>query len=244
MTGFSQENLKAVEGFRDSVFDIKKRWDNRLAVKVAPLGESYFAGNFHIALYGDWATGTDYVSFVVSIESCAEVNGSASTCFDIVKSSDCYGERWGEVVVFIEDAKLVESPNIRVSILAGSNRFFDKCSCVGGDSLYFVPVRGVWKFLPLIGKGEVNFLGSPGLTDDSGDKKVKRLPQIVNRVSDDTLIMLRDWLFGDKGQVKAIRISQRRISVCGAVPNDIQVFRHDGGLMDKRINMALGPFDL
>lgn len=76
------------------------------------------------------------------------------------------------------------------------------------------------------------------------EPEVHRFTHVVNRVTDDRLKILADWLFGPVGQAKTIRIGEYDKRAPWPINDLVQVFGQGRGLADKRINVAIGPFDL
>ncbi|MHA6644742.1 hypothetical protein, partial [Mesorhizobium sp. A623] len=122
--------------------------------------------------------------------------------------------------------------------------FSDKVRGVGEGLLY----RGVefegFKVFPLIGEGEMEFSTRPNALRGTSYPIFEGLSEIVNNVSHDRAEIFWDWLFGPVGQVKTIRLSQKKVAAGGSIGHLIEVVGHDGRVADQRINMAIGPFNL
>ncbi len=239
-----EEAFECVQRLRDDLGHLRERWDNRLILEDSSLWESYFDGRAEIVLYGNWLVGADHINCAVRIPAHLTVFHSIGANPGVDICDCCDGDDRQEIVVFVVIAEACGGPEVEVRIPARLYVFKDKFCGVGEGLLYQRIMGGGFKVFPFFRKREMEFFREG---DDPGNcihPVVERLPKIIHGVSDDWGKMICDWLFGPVGQVKTIRLSQRRYRASGSIGNFIQVLGQGGRVADNSINVAIGPFNL
>lgn len=243
----SDEFIQRVDGLRSDLRKIKERWDNRLILENSPFGELYINGRVEIVFYGDWGVGADKYHWFVSVPNNRTIfdRCSAGNCIDI--GDACDRNDGQEITMLIMIAETCNRPEVKIRVPARLYICKDMICQLGENLLYRSIVPRGFKIFPFVMKREIGLLrGRTTLNGDNGSSNpnVQGLSEIVNRVPHDATKVLRDWLFGPVGQLKTVRVRQQHCGPACFDPNLIEFSGEGGRLLDKRINVAVGPLDL
>jgi len=238
------ETIQRIQRLRDDLRHVQERWNNRLVLEDRSLWECYFDGGAEILLYGDWGAGTNKINYAVRIPANRAVLHSicANPGVDVLDVYD--GDHRYEIIVLIVVTETGSGPQMEICIPARLYIFDDKVCKVGEGLLYRRVIGGGFKVFPFFRKREIDFLRLMDGAKRGVNPIVQGFSEVVNSVSDDRPKMICDWLFGPIGQVKTIRLSQKCNRPPRPISDLIQVFGQGGRILDKRINVAIGPFDL
>lgn len=242
---WSDKFIERVECLRRDLRQVQERWNNRLVLEDSPFGELYLNGRAEILLYGNWRVGSDKIAWAVRIARDREVIERARPGFEIDVVNCCDGNDWQEVVVFVPVAETCYGPEIEVISSARLYIIEDEVCKVGEGLLYRDITSASFKVFPFRFEREIGLL--PSFSDGNKGRCypiIHGLTHIVDCIPDNAAKMLRDWLFGSIGEIKTIRVYQQGVASAPFDPNLIKVFGQGGRLLDKRINVAVGPFDL
>ncbi|MGD9540794.1 MAG: hypothetical protein AB7V61_07660 [Methylocystis sp.] len=243
------EPVEGIDRLRRDLREVKESWDNRLILENSPFWELYISGRAEIVFYGDWGVGHNKFDWFVRVPASRTVFHSIRPDRGVYACNASNGDDWHKIVMFVVVAEAGNSPEVEVHVPARLYVCKNKVCKVGECLLYRTITAGGFKVFPFIMEREVRLFpgnpGSPSCSDNgSCDPVIQRFSEVVDCIPDDAAEKLRDWLFGSVGKLKAIRVSQQNMGARPFDPNLIQVSGKWGRMLDKRINVAVGPFDL
>lgn len=240
------EIIQRVNGLRRDLRQVKQCWDNRLILEERPVREHHLNGRVEAIFHGNWLIGADKKYWVVRVAATGAFLDAISPRAGVDVIHACDGNDWQEIVVFVPVAQVADSPKVKISAFAGLYVCEDERCKVGEGLLYRNVLRVSFKVFPFVRlKREVGH--SARLVEQrncSCYPIIQGFPKVVENVANDAAKMLRDWLFGPVGQLIEVWFDQQHNGTRRFDPNLIQVSGKGGGLLDKRINVAVGPFDL
>lgn len=178
------------EFFGDSV----KRWNNRLSLEGCSYSKEYSSGRLALVLNLDLSR----LLQRQSERTIKEVVGTVERHLLIVLKAKTVNphklQAWDERLMFVPDIEVVQSPNVRVPTLVGSN-IVQKVSAEFGCNLLLFKTASqeIYKTIPRIENWKSCKVAR--ISDDAIPEVIQRTPEVVQGVAHDESNIIR-WKFG------------------------------------------------
>jgi hypothetical protein len=150
--GDSDEFLKGIEGLLDDLSQLKERWDNRLILEKASLGDAYMSGRFEVLLYGEWPAASHDVEWACRVVSDSAIAHYGSADPDVNVGDACDGDGGDKQIMLIVVVESMEGPKLFVRPILGPYSFEKNICSSGEGDLYRCEPFGIYKVFPNMGK--------------------------------------------------------------------------------------------